>query len=167
MDLGDSVTSVIQQRPKPGAAAQYEKWLKDIVPCAQRSPGHRGVNIIRPHGTSGVYTIVLHFDTLEHLKAWLESDTRAELVARVRPLLASAERIEIQTGLEFWFTPPVGQAHAKRYKQFLVTLSAIFPLTVAIPWALQPLFELWPALQQPGPRQFIIAAVVVSLMSYC
>ena len=94
------------------------------------------------------------------------SDTRAELVARVRPLLASAERIEIQTGLEFWFTPPVGQAHAKRYKQFLVTLSAIFPLTVAVPWALQPLFELWPALQQPGPRQFIIAAVVVSLMSY-
>src|SRR5258706_16384666 len=94
MDLGDSVTSVIQQRPKPGAVAQYEAWLKEITPSAQHYPGHRGVNIIRPHGASGVYTIVLYFDPLGHLKGWLESDPRARLVESVRPLLVTAERIE-------------------------------------------------------------------------
>jgi antibiotic biosynthesis monooxygenase (ABM) superfamily enzyme len=119
MDLGGSVTSVIQQRPKRTAVAQYEAWLTEIVPCAQRYPGHRGVNVIRPHGGSEVYTIVLHFDTVEHLEGWLESETRAQLAERVKPLLAMAERIEIKTGLEFWFTPPPGHPHAKPYKQFL------------------------------------------------
>jgi antibiotic biosynthesis monooxygenase (ABM) superfamily enzyme len=47
-----------------------------------------------------------------------------------------------------------------------VTLSAIFPLTVVVPWALQPLFGLWPVLHQPGLRHFIIAAAIVGLMSY-
>jgi len=166
MDLDNSVTSVIQQRPKPASVAQYEAWLKEIVPSAQRYPGHRGVNIIRPHGASDAYTIVLHFDTVEHLKGWLDSDTRAQLVERVRPHLATAEQIEIQTGLEYWFTPPAGRPHAKPYKQFLVTLSAIFPLTMVVPWALQPLFDLWPVLQTPGLRHLVIASVIVGLMSY-
>lgn len=166
MDLGDSVTSVIQQRPKPGSVADYEAWLKEITPSAQRYPGHRGVNIIRPHGGADTYTIVLHFDTLEHLKGWLDSDTRARLVEQVRPHLAMAERIEIQTGLEYWFTPPPGHPHAKPYKQFLVTLSAIFPLTIVVPWALQPLFDLWPVLHTFGLRHFIVAVVIVGLMSY-
>src|SRR5262245_52241214 len=109
MDLSDSVTSVIQQRPKPSSVAEYEAWVKEITWAAQRCPGHRGVNIIRPYGASGVYTIVLHFDTLEHLKGWLESDTRAQLVERISPLLMTTERVEIQTGLEFWFTPPTAQ----------------------------------------------------------
>jgi len=61
---------------RAGAEAQYEAWLKSITSAAQRFPGHRGVNIIRPPEGSGRYTIVLRFDTLEHLQAWLGSETR-------------------------------------------------------------------------------------------
>jgi hypothetical protein len=38
------------------------------------------------------------------------------------------------------------QKQAKRYKQFLVTLSVIFPLTIFVPWVLQPLFQTMPFL---------------------
>jgi uncharacterized protein len=120
----------------PGRAPEYEAWLKEITPEALRFPGRRGVNVIRPHDASGMYTIVLHFDTLEHLTAWLESDTRARLVEKVVALLVSGERIEIKSGVEFWFTPPPGYRQAKPYKQFLLTFSAIFPLTIVVPWAL-------------------------------
>ncbi len=161
----DSVTSVIQQRPKPTAVAAYEAWVKEITPEAQRFPGHRGVNVIRPHDASGTYTIVLHFDTLEHLTAWLESDTRARLVEKVRPLLVGGERIEIKTGLEFWFTPPGGR-RAKPYKQFLLTFSAIFPLTIVVPWALQPVFTQLPLLGELIVRHIIVAAIIVGLMTY-
>jgi hypothetical protein len=36
------------------------------------------------------------------------------------------------------------QKQAKRYKQFLVTLSVIFPLTIFVPWVRQPLFQTMP-----------------------
>jgi hypothetical protein len=47
--------------------------------------------------------------------------------------------VEIRTGLEFWLTPSDSeQKHAKTYKQFLITWSAIFPLTIFVPWGLAP-----------------------------
>lgn len=163
--LDTPVTTVIRQRPKPGAASQYEDWLKEIVPIAQSFAGHRGVNVIRPQTASDAYTIVLHFDTIENLRGWLDSDVRMRFVDRIRPLLQE-ETIDINTGLEFWFTPPPGGKPAKPYKQFLVTLSAIFPLTIVVPWLLQPLFTAIPLLAVPVVHHFIIAACIVGMMTY-
>src|SRR5690242_4979862 len=115
-----AVITIIRQRPKVPQTAAYEAWLGEITPVAQGFPGHRGVNVIRPHEPGGAYTIVLHFDTLDALRGWLDSDVRARLIEKVKPLLAAEEIVDIKTGLEFWFTPP-GQKHAKTYKQFLVT----------------------------------------------
>ena len=109
----DVVTSVIQHRVHAGATAQYETWLQEITPAAQRFPGHQGVNIIRPVAGADVYTIVLHFDSLEHLQGWLASETRQRLLAAIEPLLVAGECVVIQTGLEFWFTPPTpGEQHS-------------------------------------------------------
>jgi antibiotic biosynthesis monooxygenase (ABM) superfamily enzyme len=163
----DVVTSVIQHRVHAGATTPYETWLQEIVPAAQRFPGHQGVNIIRPAGGTDVYTIVLHFDTLEHLQGWLGSETRQRLIAAIEPLLASGECVDIKTGLEFWFTPPTpAQPHPPPYKQFLLTLSVIFPLTVLVPWALQPLFQIVPALGLPVVRNLVISALIVGLVTY-
>lgn len=85
---------------------------------------------------------------------------------KIRPYLRVAEAIDIKTGFEFWFTPPPTGKPAKPYKQFLVTLSAIFPLTIVVPWCLQTLFAWVPQFALPGVRQFIVAAVVVGLMVY-
>jgi uncharacterized protein len=149
----DVVTSVIQHYVKPGTEAQYEAWLREITPIAQRSPGHQGANVIRPPEGTGLYTIVLHFDTLEHAQTWLASDTRRALLAQVEPQLVHGDQVEIKTGLEFWFTPPSVQKHAKPYKQFLLTFSAIFPLTMLVPWVLQPLCQAVPVLGLPGIRR--------------
>lgn len=166
-DNTETVTLMIQHEVRPSARADYEDWLRDIAGEARQFPGHMGVNIIRPHGTTTGYTIVLRFDSHEHLTRWIESDTRRQLVARAAPMLITHENLEIQTGMEFWFTPPTAKPlHAKPIKQFLITLSAIFPLTVVVPWALRPLLDLL-----PGPAWFLvhkllIAVVVVFLMVY-
>jgi antibiotic biosynthesis monooxygenase (ABM) superfamily enzyme len=162
----DEVTSVIKHHIKPGGEAEYEAWLREITPTAQRFPGHQGVNIVRPPAGADEYTIVLHFDTLEHAQAWLASDTRRTLLTQVEPLLVGGDQVEIKTGLEFWFTPSAGQQHAKPYKQFLLTLSAIFPLTMLVPWVLRPLFQAVPVLGLPGISNLLISAVIVGLMTY-
>jgi antibiotic biosynthesis monooxygenase (ABM) superfamily enzyme len=161
------VTLVIQHHVKTGAGPKYEAWLNEIIPAAQRFTGHLGVTAIRPAEGSATYTVVLRFDTHEHLREWAESDIRSGFIERVKPMLVSGERIEIKTGLEYWFTPSgAEQKKAKPFKQFLVTLSAIFPLTVVVPWLLAPLFRLVPTLALPVVSNFLVAVIIVFLMIY-
>jgi antibiotic biosynthesis monooxygenase (ABM) superfamily enzyme len=109
---------------------------------------------------------VARFDTLEHLQGWLASETRQRLIAQIEPLLVHGDRVDIQMGLEFWFTPPTpGQKHPPPYKQFLLTLSVIFPLTILVPWALQPLFQVLPLIGLPVVSHFTSDAVIVGLMT--
>jgi uncharacterized protein len=85
----------------------------------------------------------------------------------VEPLLEHGDQVDIKTGLEFWFTPPTpAQRHPPPYKQFLLTLSAIFPLTLLVPWMLRPLFQTVPVLGLPVVSNFVISAAIVGLMTY-
>lgn len=162
----NAVTSIIVQRPSATRMAAYEDWLREIVPVAQTFPGHRGVNIIRPHGHGRDYTIILHFADRQGLQAWLGSETRKRLTEKVRPLLDGDETIDVHPGIEYWFTPPEGRRVAPPWKQFLVTLSAIFPLSLLVPWLLSPVFAWLPALAVPGLRQFAVACLIVGLMTF-
>lgn len=165
--LETPVTTVIRQRPLPDGVARYEAWLKEIIPVAQSFAGHQSVNVIRPHAAGEAYTIVLHFDTIANLRKWLDSETRMRLVGEIRPYLHAQENIDIKAGIEFWFTPSsLAAKQAPPYKQFLITLSAIFPLTILVPWALRPLFHVLPALGLPGISHLLVAAIIVALMVY-
>jgi antibiotic biosynthesis monooxygenase (ABM) superfamily enzyme len=165
IDIGTPVTTIIRQQPRPDAVNRYEAWLREVIPVAQGFTGHRGVNVIRPHGVAEPYTIVLHFDSVPNLRGWLDSDTRLKLVEKIRPYLADSEAVDIKTGLEFWFTPTGGKV-AKPYKQFLLTLSAIFPLTLVVPFVLQPVLR--PLAQLPIPLlgSLLVTACIVGLMVY-
>jgi uncharacterized protein len=161
------VTSVIRHTVKAGSESRYEAWLKEVTPIAQTFPGHRGVNFIRPPKGSRSYTTVLHFDTIEHLEGWLSSDARKRLLAKIEPYLEGGDQVENTTGLEFWFTPPDSeQKQVKRYKQFLVTWSVIFPLTIFVPWVLHPVFQTIPFLGLPAISNLIVAGMIVGLLMY-
>jgi antibiotic biosynthesis monooxygenase (ABM) superfamily enzyme len=162
-----TVVCVIRHTVMPGKDQEYEAWLREILPIAGGAEGHRWVNVTRPHAGSRTYTIVLHFDALEHLQQWLASEVWKRLVLEVQHLLQDGDQLEIKTGLEFWFAPPGSkQTRAKPYKQFLITLSVIFPLTMLVPWLLTPLFHAAPILNTPGILHFLVATVVVALMTY-
>jgi len=164
----DMVTIVIQHDIRAGAHAEYEQWLKHIVPLAAAAPGHRGVNVIKPPEGGDRYTVTLRFDTVEYAQQWLGSQTRRELIEQVQPMLSQDEQVDTVTGLEFWFTPPPGPMpkRAKPYKQFLLTLSVIYPLTLILPWILAPLFDAAPVLHYQLLSRLIVAAIIVGLMTY-
>lgn len=161
----DIVTFIIQHTVRVAHRAQYEDWLRDVGREAERYPGHLGTNVIRPPDDAGQYTIIIRFDRYDHLRAWVESDTRRDYIRRVEPILEGGDRIEIKSGLDFWFTPP-GVRAPKRFKQFLLTLSAIYPLTLLVPATLIPLFEAVPLLENLFLSRLLVAAIIVWLMVY-
>lgn len=118
--------------------------------------------MVRPPAGSRTYTTVVRFDQLEHLQAWLHSPARTRLLDVIEPHLSRADLPEIRTGLEFWVTPPdvAAQQTVRPYKQFLLVLSVIYPLSLVVPGLLQ-------SLPLPAEARGLLAAtVIVGLMTY-
>jgi antibiotic biosynthesis monooxygenase (ABM) superfamily enzyme len=159
------VVSVIRHHVRPGSETAYEAWTQSIVPIAQTFEGHSGVAVIRPPQGSRQYTVVLHFDTVEHLRAWLESETRQSLLREIEPHLVTPGEVEIRPGLDFWLPAP-GERRAPPFKQFLLALSVIFPLVLVVPPLVARGAAAVPALNAPPVRAFATSAIIVALMTY-
>ncbi len=164
----EGATVVITHRLRENALAAYEDWLQEIAPLCKASPGHLDWHIVRPiPGLSETYTIVIRFDTIDHLRAWMESPTRARLIEKVQHLFVTGDDFFISSGLDFWFTPAEAKAKVPiRWKQYLVTWSAIFPLALVVPLLVTPLLHF---LGLPNNRfvgTFTVTGVVVFLMVY-
>lgn len=164
----EGATVVITHRLRENKQAEYESWLEEIAPLCRASPGHLDWHIVRPiSGLSETYTIIIRFDTEAHLREWMESSTRARLIAKVRPLFVTDDDFFISSGLDFWFTPAGAKAKVPvRWKQYLVTWSAIYPLALGIPLVVTPILQF---LGIPNNRLIATLAVtglVVFLMVY-
>ena len=161
----DRVTAVIHHDVQPGMAARYEQWLKKIIPVAAAFPGHLGVSILRPAAGTGSYVVTLRFDAMRAAQHWFDSGERARLMEEVQPLLADEENVETRTGIEFWFDAPE-QRRAPAWKQFMLTLSVILPLTMIVPWVLSLLVPFAPLLGRYLVSHVLVAALIVALMTY-
>lgn len=159
-----TVTAIIVHHPRAEARDEYERWLLEIREACRASPGYLSTDVIRPVGDQSNYTVVIRFSGVQALTAWMESDARHQLLHRIEHALERGDRYEIRSGLDFWFTPPAVKPPV-RWKQFLLTLSAIFPLTIAVPWALQPLLG-GAGLAGLLGSKLLVATVIVALMVY-
>ncbi|RVU34831.1 antibiotic biosynthesis monooxygenase [Hwanghaeella grinnelliae] len=159
-------TVVITHRVEDGHQAGYETWLEEVSPCCSRYPGFVGSQIIRPvAGLTGTFTVVIRFDTRDHLEAWMGSVVRRKLVEKVRPLPAKDDEFYIQSGLDFWFVPDGTKARVPvRWKQFLVTWSAIYPLALFVPLAILPALRGLGMVENRYTDTLIVSAVIVVLM---
>ena len=164
-DPTESVTSVITHAVRAGSESTYEDWLRRIIPTAGTFDGHQGVNILRPGGGTGTYTIALRFDNVENVSTWLQSEQRRALMAEAAPLLARPETVDIQTGLDFWFTSPTG-AKAPRWKQVVATVAALFPLTLMVPIIFNFVADAIGLPEWPILRGFLILAANVALLTF-
>lgn len=165
MDRGKSVAFIITHTIKAGQEARYEAWLMDILRAVSRTPGYLGREIFRPSQGMRTYTSILRFDSYDNLKAWAVSETRNALVSRVSDMLTKGDVHEIRTGIDFWFTPETTKP-PKPWKQFLLVLSAIYPLSLIIPYLLTPLFRAVTPLNHPLIRGLLIATTIVGLMTF-
>lgn len=164
----DGATVVITHRVRVGKHSDYERWLEEIAPLCRAAPGHLDWHIIRPiPGVTETYTVIIRFDTVEHLKGWMGSAERRRLVEKVQSLFVGADDFYISSGLDFWFTPPGARARVPvRWKQYLITWSAIYPLALAVPMAVVPALRLTGLPTVQPLTTLAVTAVVVFLMVY-
>lgn len=168
VETDENATVVITHRVRDTHLDDYENWLQEIGSVAKSYPGHLGAMIIRPvPGASSTYTIVIRFDMREHLCSWLNSQERARLIEKVQPCLVEDDRYQVQSGLDFWFTPEgVKPKFPKKWKQSIVTWSAIYPLVVGVSFLVGALLHAIGLSNHYYLSTLFITGIVVLLMVY-
>lgn len=158
---------VITHQILEGKQEAYEEWLKEIDPICRQSPGHLDSQFIRPiPNLTFTYTIIIRFDSITNLKNWMSSEQRKNLIAEARPLLTKDDQYSINSGLDFLFSNPGNVKTPVRWKQYLVTWSAIYPLVLVIPIILLPLLRMIHIPQTIYFDTLVITGIVVMLMIY-
>lgn len=168
LESDQSATVVITHHVLDIHHDEYENWLKEIGSIAKSYPGHLGVMIIRPiPGATSTYTIVIRFDTRDHLLAWMGSADRNRLIEKVQSLLMEEDRYLVQSGLDFWFTPEgIKPKFPKRWKQSVLTWSAIYPLVLGISLLVEFLRRYLGITDHHYLQLLLITGIVVWLMVY-
>jgi uncharacterized protein len=161
-------TVVITHRVRTDKHADYERWLDEIAPLCKAWPGHLDWQIVRPlKGLTETYTVVIRFDTRAHLQQWMESSERTRLIDKVKPLFVTGDDFFVSSGLDFWFTPAGAKAKVPvRWKQYLVTWSAIYPLALAVPLVVMPVLRRIGSPEKLPLDSLVVTGVVVFLMVY-
>jgi antibiotic biosynthesis monooxygenase (ABM) superfamily enzyme len=166
--MEEGATVVITHRVPIAKQIKYEKWLNEIGPVCKASPGLLDWHLIRPiAGMSDTYTVIIRYDNQHNLKNWVESGERKRLLQKVEQVLANQEDVHINSGLDFLFNSQADKAKSPvRWKQFLVTWSAIFPMVVCIPEVVLPALHSLQVLDNPLLHTLVVTGIVVGLMVY-
>ncbi|NVN91399.1 MAG: antibiotic biosynthesis monooxygenase [Desulfuromonadales bacterium] len=162
---GKSGALIITHTIRAGEEKRYESWLTEILDAVSSSPGYLGREIFRPAQGTRTYTSIIRFDGNDNLNAWVESDVRRAFVSQVADLLEKGDRHEIRTGIDFWFTPQ-GVRPPKPWKQFILTLSAVYPLSLIIPRLFSMLFPIVPVLALPIISGLLVASSLTALLTF-
>lgn len=164
----EGASVVITHHITKGREKAYEKWLNEISPLCKSSEGFVDWQIIRPiPGLTFVFTMIIRFNSVSSLKTWMESSQRKNMIEKAAPLFAQDDQYIIKSGLDFLFRPDGEQQQVPpRWKQYLVTWSAIYPLSVLIPMAVLPILRSIHVPENRYINSFFISATIVLLMVY-
>lgn len=165
--MAEQVSLIVEHKVKPGHERQYEEWLHNIINVAGTFEGHLGAHVAKPApGGDNTYTSAVRFADREDALRWMSSDTRKHLMHDVIRHIAAPERLTIKSGIDYWFTPATKGITPPRWKQWMTTVSVIWPLSIIVPHVLGYLYREVPILGHTPIPQLIGAMCTVGLLVY-
>lgn len=158
------VTVAMSRRVVPGRESEFAEWAKGIMDAAALSPGHLGAGYIRPADPDGEHTIVYRFDTKEHFDRWQGSEERAGWIERSRDLILGEPRVQLATGLEYWFADPTcaNGASPPVWKQALLTWLGLYPTVLLVAYTIGVIVVPWAV----PVRSIVTTGISVLLMTW-
>jgi hypothetical protein len=152
---GDPATVIVGRAIHPGKERAFDAWAHQIDVAARRFPGHLGN--VRLRDPRGIDYLIYRFDSPAHLRAWEASEERRKLIERGNEI--SDENRNTAIGMDAWFAIS-GQSVSPKWKTFLVTWVAVYPILLLIAYALAALF---PGLARPLQLAITSALLTASL----
>lgn len=132
----EPVTALIVRTVRPERGVEFEAWVNDMRPVVMRFPGYLGTDVIRPRGSvDSEYVIVVRFDNYDHLRVFMESPERAEVIKHSEPLTVGEPTIQEAHGFTSFFSLPGQPSTAvvpAKYKMAILTLLALYVPLLAI-----------------------------------
>ena len=161
-------TVVITHHILDGKQQAYEAWLEEIGSVCKKATGNIDWQMIRPiPNLTYAYTVIVRFDTIGHLRAWIDSQDRKDFIRKANPLFAKDDKYYIKSGLDFLFLAENEPAKVPvRWKQYLVTWSAIYPLSLSIPLLILPALRWLKIPQSRYIDSLFVSGTVVLIMVY-
>lgn len=152
-----SATLITTRLVYAGRGEEFDGWADRVESAARSSPGYvGGVRLEQP---GGLVHFMHRFATQEDLDRWTDSPERRALTEDAEPL--SAAHRQTQAGAQPRFRLP-SEATAPKWKEWLLTWAAVFPVTLIVNTALNALpFEL------PMPVQTALSSLIlVALLTW-
>lgn len=97
-DATAGVSLVVHRRLAPEHYAEYETWQREVGDRLATWPGFLSRDVLRPDPPHQVdWVIIQHFTDATAARAWLQSDERAALMARIAPILVGNDDVHLFT----------------------------------------------------------------------
>ena len=137
--MSQPIHVAITRRIKPGCEAEFQTALREFFQTSFAHTGVRGAGMLvpPPGSTSPEFGILRTFADEQERDAFYASPMFKSFDERVRPLTEGETTHRELTGLEAWFRNPHNPP--PRWKMALLTFLAVWPVSMAVPAALNPL----------------------------
>ncbi len=117
---------------REGGDAVHQAIHDEVMRELESYAGFREREILEAvPGVQPETVVILTFDDEPSLRAWLESDIRRRLLTRLDPHIEGTYRTNVLGGFAGWFTFDRA-TEPQRWKQAVVVLLALFPISLAI-----------------------------------
>ncbi|HET6514892.1 MAG TPA: hypothetical protein VFG09_07000 [Thermodesulfovibrionales bacterium] len=151
---------------KPGLEERFEAELHDFISRSLETEGQLGVSVMRPVNGSGSreYGILRRFMNKTYRDRFYESPLFHQWETAVAPLTEGEPKRQKLTGLETWFVSPGQRAviPPPPWKMAIVTALAVWPVSILVPWLLNPFISNLPFSLQA----LLIAVGIVILLTW-
>jgi antibiotic biosynthesis monooxygenase (ABM) superfamily enzyme len=138
------VTVVATHHLRPGEEVEFQQRMREMMRAESHFPGYRGSELIAPvPGVQDNWLTLIRFDTDVHMRSWLDSRERRELLADLQPTVEHLDVQQVGGSFGAWFAPSeTGQGAPPNWKQAMAVLLMLYPTVMLITLFLSPRLHL-------------------------
>ena len=157
----EPVTVTVARDVRVDRRESFEQWAAEVLGMAAEFPGNLGTSLLRPGPGSTRYHLVYRFADGESLARWERSTERRAALQRVEHLTDRVDYAHV-AGLDSFFTALTPSRPGPRWRMTVLTVAAVFAITLAFQLLVAPHVTSWPT----AARLLVSAVVVVVLLGY-
>ena len=143
---------VISHRVKPDKIAEFIEWSEGIAKVMSQADGFLSYQSLPPvEGLQDEWMIIFRFGTPEHLRMWINSKARAELVEKSMDLVEPQWKTEVSSSAleQLLGLLPANKAKPPPiWKLMIVTYSGLFPTVTFLTYGVSRIWQHWPLIVQ-------------------